>query len=54
MSAVIDLRDYTNGTALVLFDIRRHVSINGRTPTLDEAKRFYARWLGVDSKQVVA
>ena len=54
MSAVIDLRNYQTGTALVLFDIRRHISIEGREPTLAEAKRLAARWLRVDSKQVVA
>ena len=46
---VADLRDYqSTGIAVTLFDIRRHVSINGREPNALEAKRLYMRWFRVD------
>ena len=35
-------------TAMVLFDIRRHVSMDGRDPNLAEAKALYRRWLRAD------
>ena len=46
ISATADLRDYLHaGIAVVLFDIRRHVAIDGREPTLDEAQALYLRWI---------
>ncbi len=41
-----DLRDYQPlGVAVILFDIRRHVNIDGREPTLAEAQALYLRWI---------
>lgn len=44
-----DFRDYQPvDVAVVLFDIQSHVSIDGREPSLAEAKQLYSRWFGVD------
>jgi hypothetical protein len=46
-TGIIDLRDYqTTGAHVLLFDIRRHVNIDGRQPTLAEAQALYRRWIG--------
>ena len=47
--AIDDTHHYNHlDVAVVLFDIQRHISINGNEPSLDEAKALYHRWFLVD------
>ncbi len=47
LEAIRAFRNYQPAdTAVVLFDIQSHVSIDGHEPSLDEAKRLYLRWFG--------